>query len=107
LFIVLGIDAGGIELAGGVKESATINLKVASSGVAVFVLGASMAAAGGLLPNKYTTLGVPGYVAKAHISSMDGRSLQELSTTCEKDAATPEDIRRCVQAARSMLDAKE
>jgi hypothetical protein len=63
LFIVLGFDRGGLEFSGGVDAKTTLNLKVAGSGLAVFVLGAGLAGAGGLMPNQYTTAGMPQYVA--------------------------------------------
>lgn len=60
LFIVFGVDQGGIE-AGGEAKTVAWNLKIASTGVAVFVLGSLLAGAGGLIANPYETAGIPGY----------------------------------------------
>lgn len=60
LLLLLGIDAGGIDLDGEHKAlGAKLNLKIASTGVVVFVIGATMAALGGLLINQYKTIDIP------------------------------------------------
>ena len=45
--------------ASGVK----VDFKTASTGVLVFVVGATMATLGGILRNEYQTVGIPGYGA--------------------------------------------
>ena len=74
--LILGIDGGGLELAVEHAVAGNVNFKVASSGVAIFVLGACMSAAGGLLPNPYTTVGVPSFVSKE--TSLASTSADEL-----------------------------
>jgi hypothetical protein len=60
LLLLLGIDAGGMDLEGEHKALGTkLNLKIASTGVVVFVVGATMAALGGLLINQYKTIDIP------------------------------------------------
>jgi hypothetical protein len=112
LFVVLGIDAGGFEI-GTAKEMGGVNVKIASSGVAVFVLGGAMAAAGGLLPNRYSTLGVPGFIEKGYGGSTEQaqRRVKKLSDSiaaCEDGPATVDDFRKCTQAMRAAaLSGKE
>jgi len=62
MFVVLGIEAkdggeGGVEVAG-----LKVDFKTASTGVLVFVVGATMVTLGGVLRNEYATVGVPEYV---------------------------------------------
>lgn len=60
LLLLLGIDGGGMDFEGEhTGIGAKINLKIASSGVLVFVVGATMAALGGLLINQYKTADIP------------------------------------------------
>jgi hypothetical protein len=109
LLLVLGVDAGGIEVSGSAKDVATVNLKVASSGVAVFVLGAGMSAAGGLLPNEYRTVSLPGFASKYNAdvpktsAATQQAKLAELFTVCERDTATPVDRQSCYQNAVAMV----
>jgi hypothetical protein len=58
MFVILGINDGGGEgegEAGGVK----FNFKTGSTGAVVFVIGAAMATAGGVMRNEYKTVEVP------------------------------------------------
>lgn len=108
LLMILGIDAGGIEIGGSAKDVASVNMKVASSGVAVFVLGALMAAAGGLVPNRYTTLGVPGFAHKGPSLSNEQlaahvNQLSDLVAACEDGPASIDDFRSCTQHARAAV----
>jgi hypothetical protein len=59
--ILLGFDAGGLdgEFA---AEKIKAKFKIVSSGIAIFVLGAALAGAAGLLPNPYETIGNPPFI---------------------------------------------
>ena len=61
MFIILGIRDGGAE---GAFDAAGIkfDFKTGSTGAVVFVIGAAMAAAGGILKNEYQTVPIPSYV---------------------------------------------
>jgi hypothetical protein len=61
MFIILGISDGGAD---GVVGWGTFkfDFKTGSTGVVVFVLGAAMATAGGVLKNEYATVPIPGFV---------------------------------------------
>lgn len=62
MLIFLGIDAGGIEGSLAAKEGAwSGSIKVASTGVVVFLIGAGMVTMGGVLRNEYATVGIPAY----------------------------------------------
>jgi hypothetical protein len=72
MFIVLGIEARvpaeviateGIVAAKVEASGVKVDFKTASTGVLVFVVGATMATLGGVLRNEYRTVGVPGYAA--------------------------------------------
>lgn len=93
LFIVLGFDKGGIEFTGGVDAKTTLNLKVAGSGLAVFVLGSGLAGAGGLMPNQYTTAGMPQYVALLGEAPPGAAAASPLTFK----ALSPEQIRHCLE----------
>ncbi|MDH7975368.1 hypothetical protein QH494_24540 [Sphingomonas sp. AR_OL41] len=61
MFIILGFRDGAVE--GGFATGALrFDLKTGSTGVVVFVLGAAMATAGGVLRNEYSTVPIPGFV---------------------------------------------
>lgn len=61
MFVVLGFNAGGAS--GKFKFlDVDIDFKTASTGVAVFIIGALMTTAGGVLKNDYTTLPLPNYI---------------------------------------------
>lgn len=54
LLIVFGIDGGGVEAAVPLTEKVSVNIKIATSGGLVFVLGAMLSAGGGLMPTTHT-----------------------------------------------------
>jgi hypothetical protein len=58
MVIVLGFETGG-GAASGEVGGMKLNLQTASTGVVVFVAGAVMASAGGLMSNEYSTVGTP------------------------------------------------
>jgi len=61
MFVILGINDGGAE--GGVEATGfKIDFKTSSTGAVVFVIGAAMAAAGGIMKNEYNTVPIPGYI---------------------------------------------
>lgn len=61
MFIILGINDGGAE--GGFEASGLkFDLKTGSTGAVVFVIGAAMAAAGGIIKNDYQTVPIPGFI---------------------------------------------
>lgn len=60
MFIVLGIKEGGAEGGIGIGEI-KFDFKTGSTGLVVFVIGALMATAGGVLKNDYDTVPIPGY----------------------------------------------
>lgn len=61
MLIVLGINDGGIE-ASADHQRLRFDFKTGSSGIVIFLVGASMAAAGGILKNDYTTVQLPNYL---------------------------------------------
>jgi hypothetical protein len=60
MFIVLGINDGG-GVGSGDFHGLKFDFRTGSTGVLIFVVGAAMATAGGVLKNDYTTVSVPGY----------------------------------------------
>ena len=107
LFIVLGFDQGGVEVIGAMESNASVNIKVAGSGLAVFVLGAGLAAAGGLLPNHYTTAGMPDYVAfipKANTAQLATSAFKFKAITkaqaknCIEEMADQDSMNSCLQS---------
>jgi hypothetical protein len=62
MFIVLGFTEGPVTVAG-TTPALNLNMSFGSIGAAVFVLGAVMAAGGGLLRSDYKTVGLPGFIA--------------------------------------------
>lgn len=73
MFIVLGIDAGGATVAG-TAGVVNINVVVGSTGVLIFLIGAGMATAGGVIPNEYRTMSIPQYV----LETPDSRTIAYL-----------------------------
>lgn len=75
MFLLLGIKDGGLDatMSGGDLK---FDFKTGSTGLATFVIGALMAAGGGLLKNDYTTVGVPSFSASGGgFSSSDFRAI--------------------------------
>ena len=60
MLIVLGINDGGAA-AGAHVASIQFDFKTGSTGVVVFVVGALMATAGGVLKNDYSTVPIPSF----------------------------------------------
>jgi hypothetical protein len=60
MLIVLGINDGGADSSAGFG-GVSFDIKTGSSGVFVFVVGAIMATAGGVLKNDYNTVPIPAY----------------------------------------------
>jgi hypothetical protein len=58
MLILLGFELGPTTV-GGTSGGFSLNIQAASGGVVVFLAGAAMSAAGGLLSNEYTTVGTP------------------------------------------------
>ena len=115
MFIFLGIDAGGIDATGTLSQGAdkaTMNagfsLKVASTGLVAFLIGASMVAAGGLLKNEYISPEIPVYAQSGPIADVRSgkspdemkREFQKLSEQCikESEGKTP-DLKDCLNTA--------
>lgn len=64
MFIVLGFTDAPVSASGTVSGMA-FSLQFGSIGAAVFVLGAAMAAGGGLLRNDYRTVGLPAFLGSS------------------------------------------
>jgi hypothetical protein len=58
MIILLGFETGGATVAGA-AGGYSVNIQTASTGVVVFLAGALMGGAGGLIPNAYSTVGTP------------------------------------------------
>lgn len=86
MFILLGVSDGGVDVK---AESAgtKIDLKTASTGLVAFLIGAGMSYGAGIIPNEYSTAGVPSY---AGIIAPSDPSLREylgkVVTACSHDA---------------------
>lgn len=75
MFVLLGFNDGGGE--GGVSwGEVRIDFKTASTGALVFLVGAVMATAGGVLKNEYKSVPLPEYIAL----DSSGPSAEEAST---------------------------
>ena len=61
MLIVLGINDGGIDTRGN-YQGMSFDLKTGSSGIVIFLVGAGMASAGGILKNDYSTVQIPQYL---------------------------------------------
>lgn len=84
MFIVLGFTDAPV-LASGSGAGFALNLQFGSIGAAVFVLGAAMAAGGGLLRNEYRTVGLPRFASGgAPTASKLAAPLQELVAGCSR-----------------------
>jgi hypothetical protein len=106
MMVMLGFDAGGIEATGSIKEDvAPVNIKVASTGVLVFLLGAGMSAAGGLMPNLYQTLGIPNYVYFGKVTQALDRkaAFEKLKNECLQQNQKEQDLNECLNQAQSKI----
>ncbi|MBV8659160.1 MAG: hypothetical protein JO142_15170 [Burkholderiales bacterium] len=74
MLIMLGIDAGGVEVKveGGTQTvpKLAVDIKTASSGVAVFIVGATMSMLGGLIKNEYQAASVPGFLGTSDVKTV-------------------------------------
>lgn len=61
MLIVLGINDGGMHTTTG-YQGMSFDFKTGSSGIVIFLVGAGMASAGGILKNDYTTVQIPNYL---------------------------------------------
>lgn len=92
MFILLGFTDGPVNAVGeggGIK----VDVRFGSIGAAVFVVGAGMAAAGGLLKNEYETVKLPNFGGADYVISPE---IDELMSGCaglENEAATKECLR--------------
>lgn len=91
MFVILGIsDGGGVGRFG--VANVTVDFRTTSTGVLVFVVGAAMAAAGGLLKNEYRSNPEPNYVfAMSSVTDTEAKSL-EAYRTCK---AHPDVFEKC------------
>lgn len=108
MFIILGISDGGGESVGetsGIK----LSFKTTSSGIAVFVAGALMAAGGALINNLYVTASIPGFVQILNSGqSQEGdkdNELVALYKSCQK--YDEEKFRLCLVSMVQQLYAEE
>ena len=88
MLIILGINEGGIE---GSAEAGSINFdfKTGSTGAGVFVIGALMATAGGVLKNDYSTSKIPMY-GEVGPNANYARSINAYKSCYAKNAEHPE-----------------
>ena len=101
LFIMLGVDQGGVEASATAEGKVGYNLKIASTGLAVFVLGASLAGAGGLLPNQYSTAGIPGYGGMPMQLEPETNLKHDEVSACVKYTADDNSLNICLRNLRS------
>lgn len=101
MFIVLGFTDAPV-LASGSGAGFSLNLQFGSIGAAVFVLGAAMAAGGGLLRNEYRTVGLPKFASGGppnfasggpSASSKFSAALGEIVSGCSKMSAETDQAR--------------
>lgn len=114
MLLAFGISDGGIEVSGRSASGIGVDFRTASTGVAVFTLGAAIAAAGAIIPNRYTTVGLPKYEVRSSGASTEPveqkRWLTKAETDelvgnleqCLRDSPTDEGRRVCV--VRSALE---
>lgn len=83
MLVILGINDGGGSGAASVLDL-KFDFKTGSTGVLVFVVGAAMATAGGVLKNDYTTVPLPGYVAQP--TATGDADIRAMYATCKANA---------------------
>jgi len=99
MMLVLGLEAGGVEVIGGPSQSLSLNLKTTSTAVTAIVLGAAMSAAGALMPNQYTTVSVPPYAPLSNYAAEERLlKLRSLASQCAAEAKPP-NLSACFQNA--------
>ncbi|GGD00204.1 hypothetical protein GCM10011396_54650 [Undibacterium terreum] len=91
MFIVLGINEGGVD-GSGESTGVKFNLKIGSTGVALFASGALMSGAAGLLINEYKTVSIPTYAGGA--TQGDIRDMALIYSQC-KDENKGGDVSDC------------
>ncbi|WP_321948304.1 hypothetical protein [Paraburkholderia sp. J10-1] len=85
MFILLGVNDGGAQVAAK-STVGKVDFKTASTGLVTFLIGAGMAYGAGIIPNEYTTVGVPRYGAMGEQPQSDLRAdLVQAATVCAKD----------------------
>ena len=89
MLIILGINDGGIEGAAG-SNSFKFDFRTGSTGVGVFVIGALMATAGGVLKNDYSTSKIPMYGETGRNVNYV-RSINAYKSCYAKSAENPEE----------------
>lgn len=87
MLIILGINDGGLE---GTAEANSLkfDFKTGSTGVGVFVIGALMATAGGVLKNDYSTSKIPMY-GEVKSNANYARSVNAYKSCYAKQAENP------------------
>lgn len=81
LLILVGIDVGGIAVQGEHPASGVgMSLKIASTGVVVFLIGGLLAGAGGLIHSKYSTASVPSFAITQPLDHKRIGEIQKLET---------------------------
>lgn len=98
-FLLFSVDGGGIEGEGKFSEIG-VQLKIASSGVVIFLLGGGLAAGAGLLRYDYGTVAQPGYqITDATVKptrAEEERELMRLARMCMQGSDTDLESFRCM-----------
>ncbi|MEZ9764508.1 hypothetical protein AB4278_16595 [Vibrio splendidus] len=103
MLVVLGISRGGAE-GGGSYMGFEFDVKIGSSGVLVFVIGAAMSTLGGVLKNDYATVPIPPYVQNS--SEID--NVAEFYLGCNKLSDQKLVVMECFwDSYESMIKEKE
>lgn len=97
LFVLAGINPGSIELSATAPEGVGASLKTASGGAAILLVGALIAAAGGLAPSTYKSGTVPtfGGGASSGRVSVSGEMMEQIKT-CLADAEDDANRKTCI-----------
>ncbi|KPH93086.1 hypothetical protein AMS58_19360 [Pseudoalteromonas porphyrae] len=91
LFIVLGLNEGGMDGSGEIGDF-KFDFKTASSGLSAIVIGSIVATMGGVLKNEYRTVPVPNYVNSTPI--LTKKNFVSLIEKCKQQA--PSNPNQCV-----------
>lgn len=87
MLLILGINEGGGQGVAGIMDL-KFDFRTGSTGVVVFVVGAAMATAGGVLKNEYATVPLPGFTSPGSANDITARSfLNECKASAGKDYA--------------------